>query len=113
VQKNFIDIFKARALMESTYEWHKWVKEIPYLNVPDGYLIKAIPPFGGTIIRYIVTDAEKTKSVSVYLDCYDELGIVGQPYWELYPAADGDTHRCLLNETDELLEKIVESIQAG
>lgn len=89
--------------LEKRLEWNKWATEIPYISWPTAWQIKAVPPFHGAIIRYRVKKGD--KDVSVYLDCYDILGVVGEPYWEVYPV-EGDVGRCLMNETDRLLEII-------
>jgi len=84
-----MDRAEARRVMydvEKTFEWEKWAKEIPFINWPSNWSIKAIPPFCGAVIRYRIVDNENPEnSVSVYLDCYDALGCVGSPYWEVYP----------------------------
>ena len=93
------------------FEWEKWTKEIPYINFPERFEVKIIPPFTGAVIRFLVRDKEyPSVNVSVYLDCYEILGIYGSPYWEIYPYIDGDTYRCGINEIDELLQVITKSI---
>lgn len=47
--------------------------------------------------------------MSAYLDCYEVLGFYGSPYWEIYPYDNG-IYRCNINETDELVDVIIESI---
>ena len=93
------------------YEWDRWSEEIPYINWPSEWEVKAIPPFITGIIRYNVRLKGKPDTrVSIYLDCYDQAGYVGKPYWEIYPH-EGDCFRCLMNETDELLEAIGQSLE--
>jgi hypothetical protein len=87
-------------------QWQKWAKEIPCFSWPPEWKVKAVPPFGGAIIRYWIK-TPKCDHVSVYLDCYDRLGYVGAPYWEVYPY-DGDCFRCAMAETEELLKAISE-----
>lgn len=84
------------------FESDKWRGEIPYLQFPQEWKIKIVPP-NMAVVRFIVE--HNNKRISVYLDCYDILGCVGEPYWEIYPYEE-DTFRCLMNETDELLEAI-------
>lgn len=98
---------EARAHMENKYEWRKWTKDIPAIPVKPDWMMKVIPPFGGAVARFQVQIADAW--VSVYLDCYDELGIVGQPYWEVYPV-NGDTARVLMNDVDELVDIIDEAL---
>lgn len=107
--KDYMQIYHARRVIESKYEWRKWADQIPYLELPNTYKIKVIPPFGGAIARFIVSNGK--KSASVYLDCYDELGYFGEPYWEIYPCVNGDTYRCAMDETEELIEEIVKSVE--
>jgi len=86
------------------HEWGKWREEIPFIKWPSDWEVKAIPPAGGAIIRYEVK-TPNCELISIYLDCYDLLGIMGQPYWEVY-CFNGEPERCLMNETDELLKLI-------
>jgi hypothetical protein len=106
--ESMVKRMEARAIVEGQYEWRKWMKEIPAINFPSEWNVKIIPPFGGAIARFHVSVGE--ASVSVYLDCYDELGIVGMPYWELYPDHEGDNYRCDMYETDELIKEIQKSL---
>lgn len=95
------------ALMGEAFEWEKWDKLIPFIKWPDGWEIKARPAFNGAIIRYKVRRND-AKEFSIYLDCYNALGMFTGPYWEAYPI-DGDTFRCGLKEVDKLVEAIKES----
>lgn len=100
----------ARCYLQQVEEWSKWSKEIPFVAFDKDWLVKAIPAFTGAIIRYNIKHKDKPNSfVSVYLDCYDELGCVGKPYWEVHPV-DGDCERCLMDETDTLLAAIKKSL---
>lgn len=105
-------LLEARILIEKEYEYSKWRKEIPYIEIPQGYLIKPIPNFTGSVVRFLASNKEQTSSVSVYLDCYDELGIVGEPYWEVYPV-EGDTERILMNNVEELIGVIKKAIDTN
>jgi hypothetical protein len=96
-----------RYTIEHDEKWREISKDIPELKFPEGWGIRIIPPFAGAISRFVVNCGE--AKVSVYLDFYDALGIVGEPYWEIYPYED-DTARYLLNETDELINGIRQSI---
>lgn len=102
-----LKLMQARALIESHYEWRKWCQEIPYIKFPENWEVKAIPPFGGVIIRYIIKhENPNSERISIYLDCYGELGIVDEPYWEIYPDIDGDAYRCRMNDIEDLLERL-------
>lgn len=108
MRKRWDDDFSAMmfsAKLAQKQEWMKWQKEIPFIQWPADWLVKAVPPFAGAIIRYRVKKMENKNSVSIYLDCYDQLGCFGEPYWEIFPV-EGDTYRCAMKNTDELLEQI-------
>ena len=97
--------------MSYLFEWDKWKKEIPYLDFDKKWLVRAIPAFHTGVIRYNIIHKNIPNShVSIYLDCYDRAGSVGEPYWEIYPYED-DCFRCLLYETDALLLAIKESFK--
>lgn len=92
-----------RYMIESEEKWRQICEQIPPLNFKKEWNVKIIPPFCGAMARFTID--YKNNHVSVYLDWYDRLGYVGQPYWELYPF-DNDTKRYLLNETEELMKDI-------
>ena len=100
--KTFEELVK-RNEVEQLMEYRKWTKEIPQLQFNSEWRVKVIPPFGGAIVRFIVEN--NGKEISVYLDCYDELGCYGEPYWEMSPFK-GDTYRCDMNDTGTLLRMI-------
>lgn len=99
----------SRCELEEREEWRKWMTEIPAIQFPSEWGVKIIPPFAGAIARFWVDLGE--AHVSVYLDCYDNLGVVGEPYWEIYPY-DDDTYRVLMADVDELVQRIQESLSA-
>ena len=99
-----LDSLKERYNVEKREEWRRWCEEIPELQFPSTWNVRIIPPFGGAIVRFIIND-----KISVYLDCYDALGIMGKPYWEIYPHCD-DTWRCPMNNTDDLIAHIDEAL---
>ena len=92
---------------EKALEYRKWLQEIPAIKLDPEWEIQVIPPFSAAVVRFRIKQGDAT--VSIYLDCYDFLGIVGEPYWEVYPY-DGDTFRCLMNETEALTQAIRKSI---
>jgi hypothetical protein len=92
--------------VEKAFEWRKWVKEIPYIKFDAKWEVKVIPPFGGAVVRFHVKRGN--ESVSVYLDCYSQLGWWDSPYWEVYPH-DHDVFRCDMDEVGKLLVAIRES----
>ena len=97
------------SIIEKLMCWGEWNSKIPYLKFDAGWKIKPIAPFGGANARFWVED-EEGNSVSVYLDCYNALGIVDQPYWEVYPHDQDGPARILLNDTEELMQKIREGL---
>ena len=64
---------------------------------------KIIPPFAGAIVRFMIDKGD--KHVSVYLDCYDNLGCFGSPYWEIYPYEE-DVYRTSMENVDDLMLRI-------
>ena len=104
------DAQNARWRIETIEEWNKWTDEIPFLEFPAGWMVQPTPPFAGAVARFRVRDKHGGE-VSVYLDCFDRLGIFGEPYWELYPH-DDDVYRCAMANTNELLSVIQDSLLA-
>ena len=83
-------------------ESKKWMREIPVLHFEKEWDVRIVPPFGGAVIRFWIW--HNNKKVSVYFDAYDELGFVGEPYFEYY---DGkDCYRYLMNESEQMMEDI-------
>jgi hypothetical protein len=115
--KNITRRIQAETVLEEVNEWRKWMYEIPFIEIPNEYVVQLIPPFTGAIVRMRVAHKEDLKnSVSIYLDCYNRLGIYGDeygllPYWELYPYIDGDVFRCGINDVDLLKDAIIDSIE--
>ena len=87
--EEYVKLIEARSLIEKTYEYDKWKQEIPFINFPSDWGVKIIPTFTGAVVRFLVNMKDSDSSISVYLDCYDELGCFGEPYWEIYPYKDG------------------------
>jgi len=105
-----VGLIQAANKMEKELEYRKWVTEIPYIQWPD-WQVKAIPSYLCAIVRYWIK--KNDTIVSVYLDCYDMLGAVGEPYWEVYPLERGDVGRCKMNNVTELLSLITQALQGG
>lgn len=99
---------ERRMRDRADHDYAEWVKEIPYITLPKGYEMRAIPAFGGAVVRYNVKRGN--KSVSIYLDCYDALGYMGKPYWELYPH-EGDIYRCLMQDVESLRKAIIKALR--
>lgn len=99
---------KIRYEYEELMEHKKWIEEIPGLIFSEDWEVQIIPPFAGAVIRFRIKCGKAW--VSVYLDCYDNLGICGEPYWEIYPYFD-DIFRCSMKDTERLLSAINDSIE--
>lgn len=100
------DKYKCLYEVEKVFEWDKWRTEIPYIQWPSDWAVRAIPPFHVGVIRYNVTKPNTKIFTSIYLDCYDRSGCVGEPYWEVYPV-DGDCERILMSEPVENLVAVI------
>lgn len=98
-----------RARADQIYEYRDWSKRIPPLHFKYEWNVKIIPPFSGAIARFFIEYNE--RHISCYLNCYDELGCYGEPYWEIYPYQD-DVWRCGMMETEELMKKIEEVLES-
>lgn len=99
--------WKTIVSYDEIQEHHKWDNEIPAIQFKSEWKVKIIPPFGGAVSRFRVIFGN--ASVSVYLDCYDRLAIVGSPYWEVYPYED-DVYRVGIGDTQTLVDIIQQSI---
>lgn len=97
-----LELIEKRYFVEKNEKWREICNNIPFLNFKEDWDIKIIPPFSGAIIRFFIKKGE--KEISVYLDWYDNLGYMNEPYWEIYDFKK--TYRFLLNETSEMMEKI-------
>lgn len=101
---------QASFSLETAHEWRKWIDLIPFINWPEEWEVKAIPPFGGAIVRYQVRlKGDDEHVASIYLDCYDELGYYGKPYWEVCPVGE-DVGRCDMADIKRLFELIETSL---
>ena len=109
---NYIEVFNAESVIYKNQEWRKWSKEIPYIPIKNlsEYEVRAIPPFGGAVIRYNFRNPKNEKFCSIFLDCYDRLGCFGEPYWEIYPYSV-DVTRVSMEEVDRLVELIIEVME--
>jgi len=93
------------------FEYQKWIEEIPFFSLPEDFMIQVIPPFNGAVVRFRIAHKNSpNKYISVYLDCYDLLGIFGEPYWEAYPIGE-DVHRVPLKDINELIEIIINELK--
>ncbi len=98
----------AAAQVESGMEYDKWFDQIPYFDIPKGWKFKPVPPFAGAVARFRVL--AEGKEFSIYLDCYDRLGCVGAPYWEVYEI-DGDVMRFDIKDSSGLIDCIKNELE--
>lgn len=101
----------SQSAYETKFEYEKWMEAIPDITFPGDWKVKIIPPFGGALIRFRVKKGE--RKVSVYFDAYDQLGVMGVPYWEIYPNAYGDTERYLMDDVEGLVEGINDALEGS
>jgi len=104
-----MDLGQMKYRSELNEYWHDHLNQIPWIPIPNNsnWMIKPMPPVGGALARFLVTIPELTgKSVSIYLDIDGSLGYEDGPYWEIYPAADGDTARCAKDDVYQLVHLI-------
>ena len=102
-----ISRYSRRLEMEAVEDWHSWRAKIPSLNFKESWAVKIIPPFAGAMARFIVENPETKRMVSVYLDCFDRLGVEEGPYWEMYLLGrDSDLFRFKMEDTDSLMKTI-------
>lgn len=99
-----VEAWMTRHELEEMEEWKKWAIEIPFFEVPQGWKIKTIPPVTMAIVRFHLL-SPSGNTYSIYFDAYDQLGCVGEPYWEVHPI-ENDVERFLMNEIDELIERV-------
>ena len=105
---NHVTDIISRFKVEENYEYRKWAELIPPLHFKNEWNVYVIPPFAGAVARFRIEYND--KYVSCYLDCYDELGFFGRPYWEIYPY-DNDVFRCKMEDTELLMEKIEDILE--
>ncbi len=104
---NVMELHRAENLLKKELEYSKWVKEIPFIEVPNGWEIRPIPNFALSVARFNIKAGE--YRFSVYLDCYDRLGYFGEPYWEVYKIRD-DIARFAMDDTKGLINCIKEEL---
>ena len=84
--------------------YNEIIPKIPTIKFKGEWDVKIIPPFCMADARFIVYKGD--KSVSIYLDMFDNLGCFGEPYWEIYPNAEGTNERFAIEETKDLEKAI-------
>ena len=92
-----LENLEGRIRYEMDRGWRKWRDKIPTLQFPDGWKVRIIPPFVGATVRFVA------EGISVYLDCHDSLGCVGEPYWEIHPADNAEHGLGRIREPKQIL----------
>lgn len=100
-----IQKYKLEALKDE--KWRASVREFPFIQFPEGWLVQCIPPFSGAYARFRV-QLPCGKKKSIYADFEERLGYFGEPYWEVYPYL-GDVGRCAIKDVDDLLAMIADT----
>jgi hypothetical protein len=103
------DIFMNRLVVEQNEKWTEWIDKIPFITFPSEWKVQIIPPYAGAMVRFKVKKGSN-DFISIYLDCYENLGYFGAPYWEVYPY-DGDTYRIEMANTKKLIRIISEALK--
>ena len=85
-------IDEQRWEMERKEKWGDHHNSMDYIPLREGYQFKVIPPFGGALMRFKILHKSSNRDFSIYFDAHDALGVVGYPYFEVYPIND-DTIR--------------------
>ena len=85
---------------------------------PSDLQLRIINPHTGAHVRCVLFTSELKEAgrffVSIYLDINDNLGLVGQPYFEIYyPSANtGGTYRYLFHEQATMWKDIFDTFNA-
>lgn len=105
-----------RYTLEKREKWRDIMNRIPFIQFPNNWQVQITPPCGGAVVRFRVKrfniKPDEPEDISIYLDWFGRLGCVQEPYWEIFPDKDGNNLRFLLNETDEMLKAIQESLDS-
>ena len=98
-----------RAEVERDEKWREASTFAAELTFQNNWKVRIIPPWAGAMARFVVSKGD--NRVSVYFDTDDRLGIMGKrPYYEIYPAPDGDTARYYPEEADQMMTAIRRSL---
>lgn len=95
--------------VERLLEYEKWAKVLKPFRFKKSWKVHLYPPYGGALIRFTILK-DKAK-IDVFLDCYGNLGLSKEPYWEIFPNSQGEAQRFPMNERIQLMIAIVRSIK--
>ena len=114
-KSKIVERMSAFTEYDRVMETDKWSGLIPPLSFPIDWQIHIVPPSLGAIVRFAVVKQNKnaiSSYASIYLDGYDILGIMEKPYWEVFtPNNDNFPQRCLMEESDVLIELISKALE--
>jgi len=109
METDYISKTLKRAHLERDEDWHGASAVAADLTFQGNWKVRIIPPWAGAMARFVVSKGD--KKVSVYFDTDDRLGCMDKkPYYEIYPAADGETARFYPDEADEMMLAIRKSL---
>lgn len=104
---------KLATEVEKAFEYCFWTVKVPWLRFPPYMEVAAIPPYSGAVVRFLVRHRDKPDAiVLVYLDCYDVLGDVGEPYWLVSSCFENDGAVVPMEDGAELVRVIDEKLRA-
>lgn len=98
------DLQVRRIKVEDDEKWRDWVFRVPEIPMPTGWRVRVTPPYAGALVRFGVTNLSGQHK-SVYLDVWNRLGYMGEPYWEVYPV-NNEPARCTMEDVAELVRLI-------
>lgn len=93
-----------RLEVETNEKWNEWSIIVPYIKFKEKWNVKIMPPFYGALVRFKVE--YNNKICSVYLDVYNKLGYMDNPYWEIHCSQDDVIERFYIDETDKVTNSI-------
>ena len=106
--------FYERSLLEHESIMRSKNKDYRYdiPRLPAWVGITVIYPFHGAAARAKFYDRNDPRNeVSTYLDVEGNLGVMEHPYFEIYPAKDGDTDRFYYSYQEQMYPEILKSLK--
>lgn len=99
-----IEVKIKRIEIESQQNWGDKKNRTVPLKFHSDWDVQIIPPFGGAMARFFVSYQD--RSVSVYYDINNSLGMEKEPYYELYGETKHNITRVLTGKlTDEEISR--------
>lgn len=104
------ELYNERLSVEHRECWQGLCRTLPKVTIPEGWSIQVVPPFGGAMARFWLWRGE--QRLSFYLDIFDRIGYMDEPYWEVYPCR-GDVARAPIGELQALIDEAVSEADKG